>query len=70
MGMKEWYARGEHARHLLNDLRALQNRRHFGSTIVCTACAKQRFLQTKSIIVYFNIVFSAARMKKHMISFL
>jgi hypothetical protein len=29
-----------------SDLRALQNRRHFGSTMFRTICAKQRFLQT------------------------
>jgi hypothetical protein len=30
--MKEWFARVETFRDLLSDLRALQNRRHFGSS--------------------------------------
>jgi hypothetical protein len=34
MVMKECYARVGHARDLLSDLRALQNRRHFGSTML------------------------------------
>ncbi len=33
MYMKEWFARGETLRDLLSDLRALQNRRHFWSTM-------------------------------------
>jgi hypothetical protein len=36
----------EHARDLLSDLRTLQNRRHFGSTMLCTKGPKHRFLQT------------------------
>ncbi len=34
MGMKGWFARVVPARDLLSDLRDLQNRRHFGSTIM------------------------------------
>jgi hypothetical protein len=34
MGMKGWFARVAPARDLLSDLRALQNRRHFGSTML------------------------------------
>jgi hypothetical protein len=47
MGMKGLFARVGQAGVRLSDLWALQNRRHFGSTIVFTNCAKQRFLQTK-----------------------
>jgi hypothetical protein len=46
MGMKGWFARGEPARDLLSDLRALQNRRHFGSNMFRANCAKHGFLQT------------------------
>ncbi len=35
------------ARDLLSDLRALQNQRHFGSTMFRAVLAKQRFLQNK-----------------------
>jgi hypothetical protein len=54
--VKGWCARGEPVRDLLSDMRALQNHRHFGSTSTMhrAICTKQLFLQTKSIIVYFN----------------
>jgi hypothetical protein len=47
MGMKGWFARVGLARDLLSDLRVLQNRRHFGSTMLWTKCTKRRFLQFK-----------------------
>ncbi len=36
MDMKRWFTRVGPARNLLSDVRALQNRRHFGSTMFCT----------------------------------
>jgi hypothetical protein len=44
------------ARDLLSDLMALQNRRHFWSTMFRATWAKHGFLQTKDKynIVYFN----------------
>jgi hypothetical protein len=46
MYMKEWFARVETLRDLLSDLRAFQNRRHFGSNMFRATCAKHGFLQT------------------------
>jgi hypothetical protein len=34
MCMKGWFAKGESMRVLLSDIMALQNRRHFGSTML------------------------------------
>ncbi len=47
MGMKGWFARVVPARDLLSDLRAIQNRRHFGSNRSTNDLRKTPFLQTK-----------------------
>ncbi len=43
MGMNGWFARVAPARDLLSDLRALQNRRHFGSTMLRDKMRKTPF---------------------------
>jgi hypothetical protein len=56
MGMKGWFARVCPARDSLGDLRALQNRRHFGSTMLGDKMHKTPFFRNLIIIVYFNNV--------------
>jgi hypothetical protein len=43
MGMKGWFVRVGPARDSLNDLRALQNRRNFGSTMLRDKMSKTLF---------------------------